>query len=75
MDLKRCKLGKFLVVATFVARRLHSYKDASDPSSESWNYLSRRLSSNFAEKTASTPFRDLFLVFQTCLDTICSRKM
>jgi len=43
MDLTRCNLVKFLVVPTFVARRLHSWKDARDPSSESWNYFSRRL--------------------------------
>jgi len=43
MDLTRCKLGNFLVVPTFVARRLHSCKDARDPSSESCNYFSRRL--------------------------------
>jgi len=65
MGLIRCNLGKFLVVPTSDAKRLHSCKGARDPSSEIWNYLSRRLSSNFAEKTASTPFRDLFLDLQT----------
>jgi len=60
MDIIRCKLGK-LVLLTFVARRLQVRKDSRDPSGESWNYLSRRQSCNFAEKTASTPFRDLFL--------------
>jgi len=61
MDMARCNLGKFLVVPTFDARRLQIRKDARDPSGKSWNYLSRRQSRNFAEKTASTPFRDLFL--------------
>jgi len=57
----RCNLGKFLVVPTFVARRLPVCKDARDPSGESWNYLSKRQSCNFTVKTASTQFRDLFL--------------
>jgi len=61
MDMARCNLGKFLVVSTLVARRLQVRKDARDPSGESWNYLSRRQSCNFAETTASTPFRDLYL--------------
>jgi len=61
MDMGRCNLGKFLVVPTFVASRLQVRKDARDPSGESWNYLSRSQSCNFTEKTASTPFRDLFL--------------
>jgi len=61
MDMGHCNLGKFLVVPTFVASRLSVRKDARDPSGESWHYLSRRQSCNFAEKTASTPFRDLFL--------------
>jgi len=39
MDMTRCKLGKFLVVPTFVARRLQVRKDVRDPSGESWNYL------------------------------------
>jgi len=56
----RCKLDKLLVVPTFVARRLQVRKDARDPSGESWNYLSRRLSCNLAEMTSSTPFRDLW---------------
>jgi len=30
MDIARCSLGKFLVVPTFVTRRLHIYKDARD---------------------------------------------
>jgi len=75
MDLTRCNLGKFLVVPTFVARRLHSCKDARDPSSESWNYFSRRLTSNFCKKTVSTPFTDLFLDLRTCLATLCSTKI
>jgi len=33
----RCNLGKFLVVPTFVARRLQVCKDARDPRGESWN--------------------------------------
>jgi len=61
MDLTLCNLAKFLAVPTFVARRLHSGKDAIDPSDESWNYLSRMLSCNFSEMNASKPFRDLFL--------------
>ena len=61
MDMARCNLGKFLVVPNFVARRLQVCKDARDTSGESWNYLSRRQSCNFTEKTASTQFRDLFL--------------
>jgi len=61
MDMTRCNLGKFLVVPTFVARRLQVRKDARDPSGESWNYLSKRQSCFFAQKTASMPFRDLFL--------------
>ena len=50
MDLARCNLGKFLVVPTLVARRLHLCKDSRDPSIEFWNYFSRRLSSNFCRK-------------------------
>jgi len=50
MDLTHCIMGKFLVVPTFVARHLHSCKDARDPSSEIWNYFSRRLTSNFCRK-------------------------
>jgi len=61
MDMTRLNLGKILVVSTFVARRLQVFKDARDPSGESWNSLSRRLSCNYAEKTSSTPFGDLFL--------------
>jgi hypothetical protein len=61
MDSTQCNLGKFLVVPTFVARRLQVRKDARDPSGESWDYLPRRLSCNFEEMTTSTPFRDLFL--------------
>jgi len=60
MDTTRCNLGKLLVVPTFVAKRLQVRKDARDPSGESWNYLSRRLSCNFAEMTSSTPYRDLW---------------
>jgi hypothetical protein len=61
------KLGKLLVVATLAARRLDLCKDTRDPSGESWKYLSRRLSCNFAEMIAFSPFRDLFLHLQTCL--------
>ena len=75
MHMTRCKLGKFLVVPTFVDSSLHSCNDASDPSSKSWNYLSRRLSCNFAEMTSSTPFRDLFLDLQTRVGTLCSTKI
>jgi len=60
-DMPRCNLGKFLVVPTFVARRLQVCKDARYPSGESWNYLSRRQACNFTEKTASTQFRNMFL--------------
>jgi len=66
MDMTCCILGKFLVVPTFVARRLQGRKDARDPSGESWNYLSRRLSCRFEEMTASTSFRDLFLATKLC---------
>jgi len=31
MDMARCKLGKFLVVPTFVASRLQVRKDGRDP--------------------------------------------
>jgi len=71
MDLTRCNLGKFLVVPTSVTRRLHLCEAARNPSGERWNYLSRRLSCNFAEMIASTPFSDLFLHLQTCLGTNC----
>ena len=57
----RCNVGKFLIVPTFVVRRLQVRKDARDPSGEHSNYLSRRLSCNFAEINTSTPFKDLFL--------------
>jgi len=43
-----CSLGKFLVVPTFVTRRIHICKTARDPSGERWKYLSWRLSCNFA---------------------------
>jgi len=69
MNMTGCNLGKFLVVPTFVARRLHLCKDARDPSGESMNYLSRRLSCNFAEIIALKSFRVLFLDLQTCLGT------
>jgi len=61
MVMTRLTLGKFLVVPTFVARRLQVRKDARDPSGKSWNHLSRMLSCNYAEKSSSTPFRVLFL--------------
>jgi len=48
MDMTRCRLDKFLVDPTFVTRCLHIHKAARDPSVERWNYLSRRLSCNFA---------------------------
>jgi len=56
-DLVRFILGKFLVIPTFVARCLHACKDARDPSGKRWNYLSKSLSGNFAEMTASSPSR------------------
>jgi len=40
--------ASFIIVPTFVTRRLHICKAARDPSGDRWNYLSRRLSSNFA---------------------------
>jgi hypothetical protein len=43
------------------ARRLHFHKDDRDSRREIWNYLTRRLSCNYAEMTASAPFSDLFL--------------
>jgi len=39
MDMTRCSLGKFLVVPTFVTRRLHIYKDARDPSGKTTKLL------------------------------------
>jgi len=53
MDMTRCSLGKFLVVPTFVTRRLHICKDARDPRGERRNYLSRRLSCNFYKRPLS----------------------
>ena len=38
MELTLCKLGKFLVVPTFVVRWLQVCKDAREPSGKSWNY-------------------------------------
>jgi len=73
MDLKRCNLGNFLAVPSFVARRLQVLKDDRDPSGESWNHLSRSLSSNFEEMTVSTPFRDRFLDLLTYLGILCSK--
>jgi len=61
MDMARYNLGKYLVVPTFVASRLQVCKDARDPSGEIWNYLSRKQSSNFTEKKASTQLMYLFL--------------
>jgi len=49
MDLKRCNLATFLVVPTFAARRLHSCKEAKDPSSENWNYFREGWPVIFAE--------------------------
>jgi len=66
MDLTTCNVGKFLVVPTFVARRLQVILDARAPSGESWNYLSRRLSLNVKDITPSTPFRDLILATNLC---------
>ena len=70
MALAHCILGKLLGVGyhylpppldipTFVARCLHVHDDARDPSSKRWNCGQEMLSSNFAEITISTPFRDL----------------
>jgi len=69
MDMKLCSLGNFLVVHTFVSRRLNICKDARDPSGEIWNYLSRSLSHNLVQMTAFTPFRYLFLDLRTCIGT------
>jgi len=60
MDTTQCNLRKLLEVPSFVARSLQVSKDARDPSGETWKYLTRRMSCNFAEMTSSTPFRDLF---------------
>jgi len=69
MDMTRCSLGNFLGVPTFVTRRLNICNAARDPSGERWNYLSRRLTCNFALMTAFTPFRYLFLDLRTCICT------
>jgi len=37
MDMIHCSLGKFLVVPTFLTRRLHICNTARDPSVERWN--------------------------------------
>jgi len=58
MNMTGCNLVKLLVVPNY---SLQLCKDARDSSGECWNYLSRKLSCNFAEMTASPPFRDLFL--------------
>ena len=60
-DLKSCNLGKYLVVPTFLARRLQVRLDARASSGESWNYLQRSLSGNVKDLIPSTPFRDLIL--------------
>jgi len=70
MALAHCILGKFLEVGchyfpppldvpTFIARCLHVYNNARDPSSDRWNCKREMLSGNFAEMTTSTPFRNL----------------
>jgi len=41
MDLVHCKLGKFLLFPTLVARWLYVCKDARKPSDKNWNYLSK----------------------------------
>jgi len=61
MDLARCNLCKFLVVPTFVARRLQVLLDVRAPSGETWNYLSRKMSCNVEDLKPTTPFWDLFL--------------
>ena len=38
-DLTSCNLGKFLVVPTFLARRLQVRLDARAPTGGIWNYL------------------------------------
>jgi len=47
MDIARCRMGKFLVVPTFVTSCLLIWIAGRDPSGERWNYLSRMLSCNF----------------------------
>jgi len=69
MFMKCRNLGNFVVFPTFLAKHPLLCKEARDPSGESWNYLSRRLSCNPSEMIAFTPFRDLFLDLQTCLGT------
>jgi hypothetical protein len=61
------KLSK-LVVEFLAARRLDLCKDTRDVSGES--FLSKRLSCNFAEMIAFSPFKDLFLHLQPCLRRI-----
>jgi len=56
-----CIMGKFLVVHTFVARRLQVRLDARAPSGESLSYLLRRLFCNVEGLNPSTPFRDLII--------------
>jgi len=72
-DITRCNLGKFLLVPTFVTRRLQVRKNARDPSGESWNYLSRIRSFNFAVITASKPYMDVFHAtnIRQVGDTLC----
>jgi len=47
MGMTRCSLGKFLVVPTFVTRRLHILKDARDPSGETTKVLEYGFQNSF----------------------------
>jgi len=53
MDLVHCIVCNFLVVPTFIARCLYVCRHARDPSGKCWNYCSRSLFGNVAERTAS----------------------
>jgi len=54
----RLIVRSWLDVPTFATRRLHTCHHARAPSGRRWN-CGREMSSNFAERTISTPFRDL----------------
>jgi len=59
-DLERCILGKFLVVPSFVPRCFYVCKYAREPSGQKVELFVERLSCNFAEMTASSPFMYMF---------------
>jgi hypothetical protein len=54
----RLNVRSWLDVSTFATWRLHACHDARAPSSVRWT-CRLEMSSNFAEMTISTPFRDL----------------